>query len=671
MTKSEFFNQPNKEFFFKNLDAVSNFVKENCKEAQEIIRVADDVANQKFTFTLRWDMERTTEPVVFENDINWLYNPGNDPEWIFAFNRMRFWICLGQAYALTKDEKYTEAFIKQMKSFVENVKSDDENCQMAWRSIEVGLRLEYWLKAFLYFENSPLITDEVVEIFTNSIIDHAEFMMNVWNTFNLMSNWGVLGNHGLFLAGVILPTTDRTKEYIAESIRRLDAEITIQVFSDGCHWEQSPMYHNEVLHCFLDIVLIAKRCNITLPENIIEKTHKMCLASALQGKPNHCEISMGDSDNIDQRDLISRGAYIFNDSLLKSRGYDVPDFDTAWEIGDKGLFEYINMNSTLPENTDVAFYESSNFYFRNDYSENATFLHFHCGISGAGHGHCDKLHFDIFSRGEDVFVDAGRYTYVFGAGREEFKEHKAHNVPMVDNRELYVQKDSWECFDLNRAINQKFKSTQKYGYTEGGYLAYMSPEGVFVNRKIVYIKPDIFIICDEFYGNGEHTYNQFFHLNNTGTLEKCDDTSFVYTGDNVKANIKFVTNGVKSDISDSKISRHYNQYDENKFITTSFKGNGFTSAYTVICLSDKQANESICVEKHEVKSNFKGITFDDSQIETLTVKFGKEEYTVVIAHDEYASPTDTFSADGCNGVGAVVVFDRQLNETEIGTILSR
>ena len=34
---------------------------------------------------------------------------------------------------------------------------------------------------------------------------------------------------------------------------------------DGMHWEQSPMYLNEVLHCYLDTINLCKRNNIEIP----------------------------------------------------------------------------------------------------------------------------------------------------------------------------------------------------------------------------------------------------------------------------------------------------------------------------------------------------------------------------------------------------------------------
>ena len=661
-----FFNQPGKHFFFRDPVKIAEYAQAHYPaDCERTIKNADDVAENRFLFNLRWDMERTLEPVIFTSDIDWLYQPGDDPEWIYAFNRMRFWICLGQAYTFTHDEKYAQSFAKQLCHWIKTVRPDDPKCEKAWRSIEVGLRLEYWLKAICYFEDSPIVDDTVIELFCKSITEHAEFLMKIWNPYNLMSNWGVLANHGLFMAGVMLPDSDRAKEYTSESARRLALEIEMQVYRDGMHWEQSPMYHNEVLSCYLDVVTLAARNGIDLPEVIIRNTRNMCHADLYAGKPNHHELCMGDSDDIDQRDLLARGAALFDDGLLKSRSY--PDYDASWDMGEAGLSVYDTLTAGTPVETDKEFPDSGNFYFRSNWSENATYLHFHNGTLGAGHGHADKLHIDLFSRGEDIMVDAGRYTYVFGDGRAAFKELRAHNTLMVDGKDIYVCKDSWECRDLTRGINRRFYSNARYGYAEGGHLAYIE-SGVYVNRRVIYLKPDIIVIADEFYTDGQHTYNQFFHFNNTGELNG-GGNRYIYKGQKVNAQMVLLTSGLESFVSESKLSRHYNQYESNKMVTTNFSGDGFTGAFTMLALSDLDKNHTLEVKKIPVRSNFKGITFADKQIEALNVSFGEWRYTIVIAHEEYACPTDTFLAGGCVGFGNCVVFDKTANETEIGTVL--
>ena len=131
--------------FFGDRTATAEYAKAHRPDdCAAMIALADLVCNQSFIFNLRWDMEKTEHPVTFSDEIDWLHQPGDDPEFIFAFNRMRFWITLGQAYALSGDEKYAKTFRDQLIHWVKTVKSDDPAVALAWRTIEVGLRLEYW-----------------------------------------------------------------------------------------------------------------------------------------------------------------------------------------------------------------------------------------------------------------------------------------------------------------------------------------------------------------------------------------------------------------------------------------------------------------------------------------------------------------------------------------------
>ena len=671
MNPNDLFEQPGKRFFFSDPAVIANYVWKNCSnQAKAIVAVADDVVRQRFMFTLRWDMERTNEPIIFDGNIDWMHQPGDDPEWVFAFNRMRFWICLGQAFALTGDDKYADAFVRQLTGWVESVPNTEEN-KKAWRSIEVGLRLEYWLKAMQYFKNSPAITEQVAQTFVQSVTEQAEFIMEIWDSYNLMSNWGVLANHGLFMAGVMLPQTPRTEEYVREAVRRLAAQINMQVYRDGSHWEQSPMYHNEVLHCFLDVVLLSQRCCIQLPKVLTDKTLSMCMYDVVSAKPDHSEPMMGDSDDIDQRDQITKGAVIFKSPVLKARGYEIPDFDTIWDIGEEGLKMYGNLSAHLPENTDYWLPDSGNAFLRSGWGGKDTWVHFHCGPLGAGHGHADKLHLDISSCGEDILTDAGRYTYVWGAERIAFKELRAHNTIMVDGHELYVCKDSWECDRLTRAVNNRFYSDEKYGYAEGGHLGYMDlPKGVFLNRRVIFIKPDIVVLADEFYSSGAHQYNQFFNFAEGGILKNEDDVRWCYERGNASARILFIGNGLTARAIDTKVSRHYNAFTQSNGIETKFDSDASGCVYTVFALGDTGDARSFTADKLEVRSNFKNIVFSDKQIEALDIRLGDLHYTIAIAHTEYASPTDTFNTEGCTGFGSAVVFNRKEAETQTGTVLA-
>jgi len=649
-----------RKFFFCNADAVSAYVKAHCNEEMEkIIEAADLMAENTLLFNLRWDMEQTHVPICFENEIDWLHRPGDDPEWTYAANRMRAWVCMGQAYAITADEKYPCAFVRQMRHWVNTVRQDDPKAANAWRSIEVGIRLETWLKTFEYMKKSPAVTDEAKAIFTKSIIEHAEFIMEVWNGFNLLSNWGVLANHGLFLAGVMLSQNERTAEYVRVSVERLQKCSKIQIYPDGVHWEQSPMYHNEVLRCFLDVLILARRNNIDLPPVIAANTRKMLYASFLSGKPNGHEIMMGDSDDIDQRDLITIGASLFSDGMLKWGGYPRLDFDSAWTLGSDEIKRYDDIVPMMPQSLNHSLSDSGNFYFRSDWSEDAIFVHFHCGTLGGGHGHADKLHFDLFANGEDIFIDPGRYTYVPKEERYFYKRPCAHNTITVDGIRLYEPNDSWAVKNLGRLAGRKMVERGGYIYIEGSHLGFIS-DGVFAERKMIQLEPGLLLICDAFHGSHEkmRTYRQHFQWNNLGDVSG-QECSYVYSSQKNTATIELISEeNIETELVPSRISRHYNRQEASIALKTKISADGFASVFSVISI-DKAGDEiQVSAKKEQVQSSFYDSVFSHKDIEALTITKGTKKYTAVIAHREFASPTDLFNVGDCIGFGHVVVFDR-------------
>lgn len=674
MTPSAFFSRSQR-FFLRGAadrDRVAAFVRERYpEEAARLVRSADDVVARRFVFEERWDMERTHVPEVFPGEIDWLHQPGDDPEWIFAFNRMRFWITLGRAYALTRDERYARAFASQMVHWVNTVKREDPANAKAWRTIEAGIRMEYWVKTMAHFEGSPSITDAVMDTFVASMIEHAEFIMGVWNAYNLMSNWGVLANHGLFIVGMTVPAP-RADDYAREAARRMAEEARIQIDDDGFQWEQSPMYHNEVTSCYLDVVTLADRAGYELPDPVRRKTRDLCRASALSAKPNGFELCMGDSDDIDQRDLIVRGAVVFNDPFLRAAGGPAMDMDAAWDLGADAIAAYEAMPAEWPDSSDSALFHSGNFHLRDRWGEDATHVHLHCGTLGAGHGHSDKLHIDLFARGEDILVDAGRYTYVNKPERFEFKNASAHNTVTVDDEEVYTPKDSWECSRLSRAVNRRFVSGDRYAYAEGGHLGYQTlpSGGVFVNRRVLYLKPDILVLVDEFHTAAAHTYQRRFHFSDQGAVAG-SGRRFTFDTQRNAVDLLLVGGTPEAQLVETRVSRRYNETDANVTLRVDDRGTASTHLITVIGLNPAGGREALNVDTVPVHSSFKGIRFDDETIQALNITKGGRHYTVVVAHKEYASPTDTFVADGCVGFGEIAVFDRTAGETSVGTILVR
>lgn len=163
----------------------------------------------------------------------------------------------------------------------------------------------------------------------------------------------------------------------------------------------------------------------------------MAYANLAWMRPDHRQIIMGDSDDMDLRDYMSIAAYLLKDPVLKFGGFKELDFESLWDVGVNGAAEYSRMECRKPDFVSAALEDSGNYYIRSSWNEDGDLLHFHCGTMGAGHGHSDKLHVDLILGGEDILTDSGRYTYVMDRGRFEFKDPDAHNTVTVDGEFLH------------------------------------------------------------------------------------------------------------------------------------------------------------------------------------------------------------------------------------------
>lgn len=634
----------------KDIEHISNYCIDNfADEVMETIRIANDVSNNTFKFEWKWDMERTFIPYTFTKDIIWDKAPNNDEEWIFMLNRHRYWITLGQAYVLTKDEKYTKTFIRQLTHWIKNVRPVEGTEKTTWRTIEAGIRGENWIKAYSYFYNSEYIDEETTRIFVESLKEHGEYLYSNYSDARKLSNWGVLESHGLLVIGLFLNDKELSEKYIQESLRRLEEQIGLQVMEDGMHWEQSPMYLNEVLHCYLDTINICKRNNIEIPNIILEKTKKLAYANLYMKKPNHKQICQSDSDDTDLRDMLTKAAYLFEDGVLKFGSYEEIDFESIWDLGYDSIKKYKVIKVKYPEYVSYGFEDSGNYYMRSGWSEHDNYMYFHCGTLGSGHGHADLLHISVFANGEDYLIDPGRYTYIEGnEEREYLKSCKAHNTTIVDDEEFTKLNGSWSYNSVATPIKHPFISKNAYDYLEGSHLGYMS-KGIFTNRSVIYIKPDIWVLVDRFYGEGTHKYNQIFQFAKNIELK---NEKTICKGNNGALTLHHI-NKLDKHIEKKIVSYHYNQIELQDKLITTLKGDGFTSILTVINSSKKESN--ISIEKIPVR-NCNGRVLEDHEAEAIRIINKENTYILTICHNEIFKGKKLLNVYGYHIYGKVVLI---------------
>ena len=270
------------------------------------------------------------------------------------------------------------------------------------------------------------------------------------------------------------------------------------------------------------------------------------------------------------------------------------------------------------------------------------------------HCHGDKLHVDLVINGEDVLVDGGRSTYMNVPIRFTLKDNPGHNTTTVDGKSFTTFADSWETEKLSLPVNRSFRFGKTADFVQGGHLGYIS-EGIFVNRRVIWIKPDIYLINDQFYAAGEHEYRQFFHFAPEGRLQT-DGSMAAFRGKKNAAYFRFLTEGTVLEQGTGITSRHYNQWEENSCLTARLKKEGFASMITVINGGDA-LTELARAELLEVRSHTRQVKLADDEAQAVKVTAGDRSYVVILCHNEVFHGSDAVIADNCFGAGNVCVFD--------------
>lgn len=613
------------------------------KHCERVIKKADDILQNKFIFDMPWDMERTEEIVDFGDKIDWYFTLNGDFEFLYQLNRHSYLIYLLQSYYLTGNEKYVKKTCAVLKDWIDNVLKDKGELS-PWRLLEVGFRGESWVQIALYLENTPFYNDPFKNKFINSMKEHIDVFYNAHSSFQISSNWGIIQNSGLFSLSCYLNKIDMAEI----AFERLCEASLFQITADGLHWEQSSGYHNAVLISLLNVMNVAKRYDFKISEDFIKRIKSLAKVNERWIKPNHRHPLLGDSDNNDIRDIMSRCAYLFESGSFKYLGFSSLDYDSLWLFGIKGEEKYKQIMPQEPSRLNSYLYDSGNYILRSDWSRNANYLLFHNGYTGGGHAHGDKLHFELCLSGRDVLVDAGRYTYKNIKERQDIKNAPAHNTATVDEKLFLEAVDAWEIENPAISVQNPVYENKDCVLLGGGHLGYIN-DGVYIGRQILWIKPHIYIVIDSFYSRNTHKYNRYFHFSPDGKVSVRGNTA-IYTDSVGEVNLYFQKHG-RIETSPSIYSPNYNKLCENEAVVHSFEEKGNAFALTVI--SENRGENPVSVEYILALLNGTNRPITKEMGEGIVIKTKLAEYTVCIAHKEIKQ---VFLCNNKKATGSIVVY---------------
>ncbi len=363
-----------------------------------------------------------------------------DKKAIWELNRHQYFTTLGQAYWITGDETFADAFLAHVQDWIEK---NPPKLGLNWiSSLEIAYRSISWIWAFHYFKNSSSFRPEIFVKMLNGLVCNAQHIERYLSTYS-SPNTHLTGEAlGLYFIGTFLRGFAGAERWARIGYEILIGELERQIRADGGYVEQATHYQRYTADFYLALAILRRaegRRLDTVHEAKLAKLLEflMCLVqpngeAPLTGDEDGGRLHFFDDRGIaDLRPTLSVGAAVFNDGRLKFASGDA-SVELLWLMGPAGLAAFDALNRVPMRETARAFQESGVYVVR----DSANFVVIDCGQHGfmnCGHAHADALSFVASFLGMPVFVDSGTYTYTADRNaRDYFRSSSAHNCLTVN-----------------------------------------------------------------------------------------------------------------------------------------------------------------------------------------------------------------------------------------------
>jgi len=429
-------------------------------------------------------------PLDYHRDIKLMRADGSDVRVLWELNRLGHFLPLAYAYSSTHDERYSAEFFTQVKSWHEQNpygRGPNWTCAM-----EVALRAMNLLAAFEFFRQSPQLN---AVFFLRLLQQHGNYIRR-----NLEFSYLATSNHylsdvvGLLWLGLLLPELHDAHAWRDFGLREMLLEMDKQVLPDGADFEASTGYHRFVTELFLYSFLLCRANNVEIKTRYWSRLHQMLRYIRAYLRPDGFAPLIGDTDGgqvlpvvrrraDDHAYLLDIGAEVFNDPSLKTQSAASEAFPDA------GTYIMRHRDLYLCFNASGA------------------------GINGRGsHGHNDVLSIEVSAGGRAFIVDPG--TYVYSADllkRHEFRSTAYHSTVQIDGLEQNTIRVDTPFVIGNEAKPRvlEWKTGDDFDKVVGEHYGYP----VTHRRTVTFDKRErLWVIDDEFFGDGEHVYEARFHF---------------------------------------------------------------------------------------------------------------------------------------------------------------
>jgi heparinase II/III-like protein len=450
-----------------------------------------------------------------------------DSKVVWELSRHQWLVRLGQAYRLTRDERYAELFAETIRDWS---RANPPGMGINWTSsLEAAFRLISWCWAFSLFRGSAALTPQLRADLVVGIAGHAS-RIERYLSYYFSPNTHLTGEAlGLFYAGTLLPRLPAAARW-----RRAGAEILIreadgQILADGVYMEQSTSYQRYTAEIYLHFLILAGVNRISVPDGVVHRVESLLDALVTLCRPDGSLPQIGDTDGGWLLPLEARqpgdGSGVFSTAAAIRRRGDYAwaggglTPEALWLLGAERVQIFDRLESAPPPRSPSGLLPHGGYaVMRSGWGREADQVILDVGPLGChfsgGHGHADLLSVQASFGGHPYIVDPGTFRYTGDEGwRSHYRSTAAHSTVDIDGAGQAVPRGPFGWVSRPGARLVDWESTAGRDVAVGEHRAYCRlADPVTHRRTVILTKSRQCIVVDDLDGRAEHRIDLRFQF---------------------------------------------------------------------------------------------------------------------------------------------------------------
>ena len=458
-----------------------------------------------------------------------------DIKYLWEVNRHLHLVTLVQAWALTRDPKYTLVLRQQLESWL-------RECPFGrganWcSSLEAAIRLINWAIVWQLVggADAALFAGEeggqLKRRWLASVYQHARFVQGYFSRYSSANNHLIGEAAGLYIAGVTWPCWPAMRRWRKSARRILLREALLQNSADGVNLEQAVCYQQFVLDFLLLALLAGASSGDRFPQAYRQRLAALLgFLAAIMDAGGHVPM-VGDADDgavtrlapgagfCPYRSLLASGAVLFGSGVCKAKARELDD-KTRWLFGPRAVEAFERLGNARPAPPEPRAFPGGGYYILGCDFETRSEIRLLADMGPLGygaiaaHGHADALSFTLSIGGLEFLIDPGTYLYHGGGPwRAYFRGTAAHNTVRIDRLDQSEPGGDFLWLRKARAGCEAARVTDTVESLDGWHDGYLRlPDPVLHRRRLILEKPARrLVIEDRLEMSGEHEVEIFFH----------------------------------------------------------------------------------------------------------------------------------------------------------------